>query len=69
MRAFLHHVGERLGLYLPLAVLVAGALAFASQYVKPLPPSTLTMAAGPKGGFYDLVRSATANALHARKSS
>lgn len=55
MRALLAHLRERLPLYLPLALLVAGVLLVAAQWVKPLPPSSLTLAAGPKGGVYDLV--------------
>jgi uncharacterized protein len=55
MRALLGHVRERLVLYLPLALLVATVLALASQWVKPLPPSSLVLAAGPRGGVYDLV--------------
>ncbi|MBL8697193.1 MAG: TAXI family TRAP transporter solute-binding subunit [Alphaproteobacteria bacterium] len=48
----LHHLRENLRFYLPVALLVGAVLAAAAQYVRPLPPRHVVMAAGPESGVY-----------------
>lgn len=53
MSPLLSHMRERAWTYLFLGVLVALVLGLASQWISPLPPRTIVLAAGPKGGMYE----------------
>ena len=53
MKALLSHLRERAWLYLPLGALFALVIGLASQWISPLPPRSIVLAAGPKGGMYE----------------
>lgn len=48
----LQHLRDNLRFYVPIVLILGAVLAAASHYVRPLPPRSVVMAAGPEGGVY-----------------